>query len=724
MKLLVSLFCLLINSTAIADWEHLANDDFYDVCVYADSVYFVASTEGRLLISRDRGRTWSGKQLDSALTSVDVGANANVVTSGLSGRLFISNDLGESWDTVQLANSSTIYRVRALANAQFIVAGDGGSVAKSTDNGRSWHQGMTVDSVEDFHAMDVFGQSIIVLGSLQGKLYYSSDAGSTWRESFKSNALIRSVNFSNAGIGIVAGERSLVLQTLDKGITWTKLTLPDEKYKLCFGASLGSGRIFLSFFGGNLESDDSGRNWKRTSFPQAGSNARVLRAIVTTDGSLVGVGKPCMIVRSIDTARSWTYESIGIDDFRAFFQVQVLDSTTYIAAGEKNLVTYSTNRGLTWSNRLHPIFFYTINALHFWSLDSGVILGDGGFCDITSDRGKSWTHLNTWPHLALFYRVKIFGESEVALISDSTVWHSQDRLKTFTKRVFFPNNQNYNFTGLQIRRDDLWYATAFRFNWTSDTDGEDFALFMRSSNKGVSWEIVKEWYEHRKDALAFINDSMGVLGGQYGQILKTYDGAQTWVVVHDEPEIGYVTSIAFADEKIGYASLQQGRSLFTTDGGNSWQHDDLVSRVTTLGQRYHHFGGAVWADSNTILFAASHGIARKRIDRKALMPSSVNEMETRGWRPLVTISSNPNPAFDLVQIDVAGLHSMNAESTELLLFDVNGVPVMDLTTQFRRGLHSGSAKLEASIKDLPSGIYLLKLTDRSGSYTAKLVVAR
>src|SRR5690606_7502816 len=102
------------------------------------------------------------------------------------------------------------------------------------------------------------------------------------------------------------------------------------------------------------------------------------------------------------------------------------------------------------------------------------------------------------------------------------------------------------------------------------------------------------------------------------------------------------------------------------------------------GQRYHYFGGAVWADSNTILFAASHGIARKRIDRTKLMSSSVNETKGSGWRSNVTITANPNPALDLVQIEVAGLHSANAGSTQIQVFDVNGVAVLDLTAQFQQ----------------------------------------
>jgi len=85
-------------------------------------------------------------------------------------------------------------------------------------------------------------------------------------------------------------------------------------------------------------------------------------------------------------------------------------------------------------------------------------------------------------------------------------------------------------------------------------------------------------------AIYFVNDTLGSLGTEDGQIYHTINGGGTWMQ-QVEDSTGQVFCFAFVDELLGFASA--GADLFrTTDGGVVW---DPLPTHELVNVRHMHF---------------------------------------------------------------------------------------------------------------------------------------
>lgn len=69
----------------------------------------------------------------------------------------------------------------------------------------------------------------------------------------------------------------------------------------------------------------------------------------------------------------------------------------------------------------------------------------------------------------------------------------------------------------------------------------------------------------------FVDNQYGWVVGEYGVILHTNDGGQTWI--EQQHNLGEITffSLDFKDKNHGWVTGMGGRMLMTTDGGNHWE---------------------------------------------------------------------------------------------------------------------------------------------------------
>jgi len=110
-------------------------------------------------------------------------------------------------------------------------------------------------------------------------------------------------------------------------------------------------------------------------------------------GLISGLGG--VVLRTEDGGRTWTY--VETSRRQALFSVASTDGRA-IAVGEKGLVQYSEDRGLTWSppgDEAFPPIFTFMRDLSFApeANDFGFIVGQEGMILRTSDAGKTWTQV-------------------------------------------------------------------------------------------------------------------------------------------------------------------------------------------------------------------------------------------------------------------------------------------------------------------------------------------
>lgn len=115
----------------------------------------------------------------------------------------------------------------------------------------------------------------------------------------------------------------------------------------------------------------------------------------------------------------------------------------------------------------------------------------------------------------------------------------------------------------------------------------------------------------RTDDIWFATPSTGWAVNSDGNIIKTEDGGETWVVQHSAPGV-YLRTVAFANQSVGWVgTLTPNRRLLRTDdGGDSW------SAVTPLPANAPAAVCGLSVVSDSVVYASG---TNRPIDRPAMM---------------------------------------------------------------------------------------------------------
>jgi photosystem II stability/assembly factor-like uncharacterized protein len=124
-----------------------------------------------------------------------------------------------------------------------------------------------------------------------------------------------------------------------------------------------------------------------------------------------------------------------------------------------------------------------------------------------------------------------------------------------------------------------------------------FGTLLSTSDGGATWRkqelawdrliplIVNEsgTIEPNLNAVYFVDLETGWIVGEFGLVLKTTDGGQTWIAQTYGGDRPQLFAVMFRDERIGWSVGQQGTVLKTTDGGRRWVAADIGTRRNLYG---------------------------------------------------------------------------------------------------------------------------------------------
>jgi hypothetical protein len=152
----------------------LGDADFHVLRSVGSRVYGYDSTQSRLLVSPDAGRSWQERTPPAPLLdlAVDPADPDRVLASSAAG-LAISRDGGESWRGLSAKRAGLL----AWTSAGLTLVDGGGEVHRSTDGGRSWTAVGDVGGQPA--ALSAHGDELLV-ALHTNDVKASVDAGATW----------------------------------------------------------------------------------------------------------------------------------------------------------------------------------------------------------------------------------------------------------------------------------------------------------------------------------------------------------------------------------------------------------------------------------------------------------------------------------------------------------------------------------------------------------------
>jgi photosystem II stability/assembly factor-like uncharacterized protein len=150
-----------------------------------------------------------------------------------------------------------------------------------------------------------------------------------------------------------------------------------------------------------------------------------------------------------------------------------------------------------------------------------------------------------------------------------------------------------------------------------------FGTLLSTSDGGRSWSkhelkwdalierIVKEsgYVEPNLNAVYFSSPEIGWVVGEFGLVLNTKDGGQTWTSQRYGSDLPQLYAVKFLDTQRGWATGQAGNLIQTRDGGQHWSAVELETkrdlydvaledeRGVIVGDRVvfvSHDGGSSW----------------------------------------------------------------------------------------------------------------------------------
>ena len=184
---------------------------------------------------------------------------------------------------------------------------------------------------------------------------------------------------------------------------------------------------------------------------------------------------------------------------------------------------------------------------------------------VTAQLSRSQWSLQNSPVSSRLFDINFSGEKGV-VVGDSIIMTSSDSGKTWAVQKF----------------PRAWILTQCRFQakdsiWVAGFTTSHRNILLRSVDGGVNWSVVDSSFNGLSGtSICFLDKQHGWIGGSgsglgadtNGWISRTMDGGQTWK--RTDSSFAYINDVFFSDSLHGWACSDYGNIIKTTDGGNTW----------------------------------------------------------------------------------------------------------------------------------------------------------
>lgn len=421
------------------------------------------------------------------------------IIAGNNGSIYRSTDNGNTWTSVFTQLKSSLNTITSK-NGICAAAGEYGTIIISKDKGGTWTAAKN-KTTEPLHAVSIQGNTIRCAGN-GGTIVVSNDAGATWSatEQVISDDL-RFITFLDDSKGFAGGTGGMLYTTNTAGKTWT-IALEDTlfSFQKCIfrdnttGILTGSaGRCYLT--------TDGGASWQREQIPGI---SQWINAAAFSGAEIVAVGDGGTICTKNASWVSNRVLAAGRNNF-----VIKNNAATLWVAGENGTVYRSDNGGISWISTALPQPFDCIDMT--FTSNKVQAYTTGGKCYESTDNGSSWTIINDIPNASI---LTVFQSQQRILLGGKSFFAYSDDGKQWTAITALPANS----TIYSIGSNSKGLLCAVGSN----------GLILLSNNNGTSWSTASTGTTATLLGIDFLTETSLLAAGEKGTVLSSEDGGQTW----------------------------------------------------------------------------------------------------------------------------------------------------------------------------------------------------
>jgi photosystem II stability/assembly factor-like uncharacterized protein len=677
-----------------------------------DSTTFAIFSDNNSIYQRHIS-LYTNSNRDSPLTALSfLNLKTGVVVGSFQALKTING--GSTWDSLSIPSYALCKGVLMISKDIIIIVGANNLLIRSTDGGKTWKQyGFIEQGIGSLTSIKKIREDFIVITASSSYLLFSSDSGKTWttQKNIYDNT-IYSVDFDNDTDGVAVGEGGYIIQTSDRGITWSQHVI-DTGYiaqVILRGIERTTSRNYVACGEYNLimYSSDNGIHWTQATKDAWATNISFNGLSMLDDRVGYACGSFGFAIKTTDGGFSWKFlPKTPLTNELYSIAYPKGDTLNGISVGETRTIMRTIDGGKNWVNATDPAIaegvWIDLNSVTFSSPSTAILVGDKGTIAKSIDGGITWKKLPKIVEQDLY---------SVFFLDPMIGWASGDSgtvLKTTN------GGDSWNILSLPLSSTENYYSVSF----CDDQNG--LAGTHRTTDGGKTWLEPTIYLEGRFKASIMLSPqhyciSMQILDGWNNPVigkLRTFIGDSIYLLNATYTQF---LDIAFGDSVHGTTVGQyrttgsNGGAIITpiiyqtTDGGKTWKN-----------QKNAGFQGNYGVTMPTPLIASACGIKAK-IQRRSNTPevSSVADHSPATNSPLQILSLYPNPAHDESTLRVYVDRPVEAE---LRIINMLGVMVkqIDLGIQYE-----GERDIPIPLEMLSAGKYIVEL--RSGESVKHLVV--
>ena len=234
----------------------------------------------------------------------------------------------------------------------------------------------------------------------KGVILKTIDGGNTWiRQKTGITTTLLDIHFINNNIGWAVGVQGMILCTVDGGFTWNRQStnVSVQLYGVCFvdsatGWCAGGNKI--------LHTTNGGKTWDLFEIKYQSSHFKAVHFVNENTGWIVG--KNGMIFNTLDGGKNWIEQSLKLPN--VFYGVYFINEKIGWIVGNGGLILYTEDGGNTWSSQeknkssreLKEIYFGSqdLEAVYFKSKNIGWTVGRKGTILNSVNRGENWNAID------------------------------------------------------------------------------------------------------------------------------------------------------------------------------------------------------------------------------------------------------------------------------------------------------------------------------------------
>lgn len=269
-------------------WQGAADPAAHPLAIITDPqrplTVYVATEQGRALISHDGGANWAvttrGLPASTPISALTLLPGGNALLAGTSAGAYLSMDQGQTWRPVGsgLPSHVIVDAVGALPDGTLLAGTTSRGVWVLPAGAATWLAASGLPPQSDIYAFLPAGKGGQALAALvSGGVYASQNGGKTWAESDRGISGASGVNvFSflavpgsgDAGATILAGTSRGVFVSRDHGVSWTRSSAGIGTARVLSLARdpLTPSDVFAGADSGVFQSTDSGATWRPVGF--------------------------------------------------------------------------------------------------------------------------------------------------------------------------------------------------------------------------------------------------------------------------------------------------------------------------------------------------------------------------------------------------------------------------------------------------------------------------